>query len=627
MTHLFQRTALILLAGTALTACGTPRYALNPPVVPLPPAAAPAAAPPVQAQAQPQQLAAEDAPAVAPKPTPSVETAQLAPLAVAPLPTAPQPALAQAAPEPAVTAVEPPAEDAFARARSKSRGPAATYTVRKGDTLAEIAGKLGTEIDDLAKTNGLKKPYRLQPGQVLKNPKAKAAAASSSSKSTKASKPAASEAKTYTVRSGDTLFGIAQRNGTTVDALRELNGMGRSTSLVPGRKLKLSGGEAETAEAAEDDVAPAERPRTSTPTARRTPTEPTPSEPEAEGRSVTSREVTGRVVDVPTGGKSYKVKKGDTLERVAGRLDSDVAELAKLNKLKKPYRLKPGQTIRGPGGTAKAYVVGRGDTLSEIARRFSVTEAELRGANGLRRGAAVAPGRKLRLPAGYRDRGPLTTTTRVPTEAPPSATPSTPQPYQVTPRPPSSFDTPPPTGQVLPPPRSAPRPPTVVMPDQPQPYRPPPGGVPGAPTASPPVSDAQISQMGRGLFAWPLQGQVISGFGSRGTGVRNDGLNIRANAGDPVRSAAAGDVVYAGDQVPGFGNLVLIKHADGWVTAYGHLGRVDVRMQQRVEQGQQIGQAGQSGGVSEPQLHFEIRYAPSPQERARPIDPALVLPK
>jgi murein DD-endopeptidase MepM/ murein hydrolase activator NlpD len=165
------------------------------------------------------------------------------------------------------------------------------------------------------------------------------------------------------------------------------------------------------------------------------------------------------------------------------------------------------------------------------------------------------------------------------------------------------------------------------MPDQPQPYRAPPGGVPGAPTATPPPSDAQISQMGSGLFAWPLRGQILSSFGGRGSGPRNDGLNIRANAGDPVRAAAAGDVVYAGDQVPGFGNLVLIKHADGWVTAYGHLGRVEVRMQQRVEQGQQIGQAGSSGGVSEPQLHFEIRYAPSPQERARPVDPALVLPK
>ena len=92
-----------------------------------------------------------------------------------------------------------------------------------------------------------------------------------------------------------------------------------------------------------------------------------------------------------------------------------------------------------------------------------------------------------------------------------------------------------------------------------------------------------------------------------------------------MRSAADGDVVYAGDQVPGFGNLVLVKHADGWVTAYGHLARVDVKMQQKVVQGQQIGQAGDTGGVAEPQLHFEVRYAPSPTERARPVNPELVL--
>ena len=85
-------------------------------------------------------------------------------------------------------------------------------------------------------------------------------------------------------------------------------------------------------------------------------------------------------------------------------------------------------------------------------------------------------------------------------------------------------------------------------------------------------------------------------------------------------------MVYAGDQVPGFGNLVLIKHADGWVTAYAHLSRIEVKMQDKISQGQQIGQAGSSGEVSEPQLHFEIRYAPTPQDRARPIDPMLVMP-
>jgi murein DD-endopeptidase MepM/ murein hydrolase activator NlpD len=133
--------------------------------------------------------------------------------------------------------------------------------------------------------------------------------------------------------------------------------------------------------------------------------------------------------------------------------------------------------------------------------------------------------------------------------------------------------------------------------------------------------------LGRGRFIWPLQGSVLSDFGPKGPGLRNDGINIFAPVGASVRAAAAGDVVYAGDQVPGFGNLVLIKHADGWVTAYGHLSRVLVKMQQKVTQGQEIGLAGATGGVSEPQVHFEIRYAPSPLERAKPIDPKLVLPK
>jgi murein DD-endopeptidase MepM/ murein hydrolase activator NlpD len=147
------------------------------------------------------------------------------------------------------------------------------------------------------------------------------------------------------------------------------------------------------------------------------------------------------------------------------------------------------------------------------------------------------------------------------------------------------------------------------------------------PTAAASASDTQISQLGRGRFVWPLPGEIISDFGPKAAGQRNDGVNIRATNGDIVRAAAAGDVVYAGDQVPGFGNLVLIKHPDGWVTAYGHLNRVDVKMQQKVTQGQQIGLAGATGGMPEPQLHFEIRYAPNPQERARPIDPKLVLPR
>jgi murein DD-endopeptidase MepM/ murein hydrolase activator NlpD len=136
-----------------------------------------------------------------------------------------------------------------------------------------------------------------------------------------------------------------------------------------------------------------------------------------------------------------------------------------------------------------------------------------------------------------------------------------------------------------------------------------------------------VARIGRGRFLWPVRGEIISGYGPKGGGQRNDGVNIRATAGDPVRAVASGDIVYAGDQVPGFGNLVLIKHADGWVSAYGHLARIDVKIQDRVVQGQQIGQIGATGGVPEPQLHLEIRYAATPQDRARPLDPMLVLPR
>ena len=86
-------------------------------------------------------------------------------------------------------------------------------------------------------------------------------------------------------------------------------------------------------------------------------------------------------------------------------------------------------------------------------------------------------------------------------------------------------------------------------------------------------------------------------------------------------------MVYSGNLVPGFGNLVLIKHEGGWVTAYAHLSKTLVKIKDRIAQGQDIGAVGKTGGVETPQLHFELRYAPSPKEKARPVDPALVMPR
>ncbi|MBE7218897.1 MAG: peptidoglycan DD-metalloendopeptidase family protein [Caulobacteraceae bacterium] len=134
------------------------------------------------------------------------------------------------------------------------------------------------------------------------------------------------------------------------------------------------------------------------------------------------------------------------------------------------------------------------------------------------------------------------------------------------------------------------------------------------------------SSSGRGRFVWPVRGAVLSTFGPKGPGQRNDGVDIAAVSGEAVRAAAPGEVVYAGHDVAALGNLVAVKHADGWVTIYGNLQSITVHPRDHVVQGGQLGLAGASGDAARPQVHFEVRYAPNPAEKARPIDPQTVLP-
>jgi murein DD-endopeptidase MepM/ murein hydrolase activator NlpD len=113
------------------------------------------------------------------------------------------------------------------------------------------------------------------------------------------------------------------------------------------------------------------------------------------------------------------------------------------------------------------------------------------------------------------------------------------------------------------------------------------------------------------VFAWPVNGTVISGFGTARNGERNDGINIAARANTPIRAAASGTVNYA-DSLNGYGNLVLIKHSNGYVTAYAHADRLLVTRGDFVVKGQVIGYAGQTGDVTSPQVHFEIRNGTTP---------------
>ncbi len=140
------------------------------------------------------------------------------------------------------------------------------------------------------------------------------------------------------------------------------------------------------------------------------------------------------------------------------------------------------------------------------------------------------------------------------------------------------------------------------------------------------ISPSTATAAGRGRFAWPVRGAVLSGFGPKGPGQRNDGVDIAAADGEAVKAAAPGEVVYAGHDVAALGNLVAVKHADGWVTIYANLQRITVHPRDKVGQGSQIGLAGASGDATRPQVHFEVRYAPSPTDKARPIDPQTVLP-
>ena len=109
-------------------------------------------------------------------------------------------------------------------------------------------------------------------------------------------------------------------------------------------------------------------------------------------------------------------------------------------------------------------------------------------------------------------------------------------------------------------------------------------------------------------FIWPVKGKIISDYGKKGQGQQNDGINILAPLGTEVLASEKGTVVYAHNQLKGYGNLILIHHANGWITTYAHLNKMYVSKGMKVNKGQKIATVGHTGSVKSPQLHFEIRY-------------------
>jgi murein DD-endopeptidase MepM/ murein hydrolase activator NlpD len=116
-------------------------------------------------------------------------------------------------------------------------------------------------------------------------------------------------------------------------------------------------------------------------------------------------------------------------------------------------------------------------------------------------------------------------------------------------------------------------------------------------------------------FRWPVKGRIISEFGARPDGGHNDGIDVAVPQGTSVKAAENGVVAYAGNELKGYGNLVLIRHANNWVSAYANNEQILVRRGDKVNRGQTIAKAGATGSVSQPQVHFELRKG------SRPVDP------
>jgi len=273
----------------------------------------------------------------------------------------------------------------------------------------------------------------------------------------------------------------------------------------------------------------------------------------------------------------------------------------------------PGETVTVQGNQ-NIYVV---------AQQYHVPMRDLIVLNNIKPPFTLRAGDKLTLPAGHRGAGASEMATASSMQMPP------PGPASVTAVEATSL--PPVQSAPLPPPSAGakyantPKPstPSAEVLTTPSPVKPmqstaaPPGGQPLAsltpPEITPPPEAPDIS------FKWPVQGPVLSPFGPKGQGLNNDGVNIGAPKGAPVVAAASGIVVYAGNEMKGFGNLILIRHQGGWVTAYAHLDRTLVSKDAVVAAGDEIGTVGKSGSVSSPQLHFETRY------QGKPVDPAGVV--
>ncbi len=306
-------------------------------------------------------------------------------------------------------------------------------------------------------------------------------------------------------------------------------------------------------------------------------------------------EYTGSVPEKPTpaghwtwdGGAPVTVGQGETIETIARRYGVPASAILETNGFANGATIRPGQRLVIPryvsaSGPAQApvektaanegvHIVAPGETLMGISRKYGVTLSALARANNIKPYTEIAIGDRLVVPGGRHVAALRAPVPRI--EAPRTVKPSE-----------SVGSVPPENARIA--------------------------------TPEPVASDnpARSAEAAGGLpsFRWPAKGRVIAGFGQKINGVSNDGINVAVPEGTPIKAADDGVVAYAGNELKGYGNLVLVRHANGYVSAYANASELLVKRGDVVKRGQVVAHAGQTGNVSSPQLHFEIRKGSTP---------------
>ncbi len=296
------------------------------------------------------------------------------------------------------------------------------------------------------------------------------------------------------------------------------------------------------------------------------------------------------------GGAPVTVGRGETVETIARRYGVPVSAVVQTNGFRNASEIRPGQRLVIPryvstGGaqhppaparaaaTESVHIVKPGESLGGIARHYGVTATAIARANKIESYAKLSAGDRLTIPGAHPVSARATTS-----PAPQLAQPRTKPAEHVASIPAQ----------------------TARMATQ-------------EPVATDTVTKSAEAAGGMPSFRWPVRGRVIAGFGASTNGQQNDGINLAVPEGTPVKAADDGVVAYAGNELKGYGNLVLIRHPNGFVSAYAHASELLVKRGDSIKRGQVIAHAGQTGNVTSPQLHFEIRKG------STPVDPTKYL--